>query len=157
TVYEAVGGHEETEPPTNVYVSRDKASRKIANEEEVMAALTGEGFKKFFLEDLTVAEQIRAFAGADIVVAPHGAGNTNIIHSRHAALVELLPVGHPGFTGNYRKTTRTLDIPYYSMDCPQTADQPARYHVDIDQMMALVRQARRDKSQAAAATENAPE
>ena len=63
--------------------------RKLVNEDELIAALPD--FVPVRLEDLTVAEQICLFHNADIVVAPHGAGLTNIGFSRSGTfLIELM-------------------------------------------------------------------
>jgi capsular polysaccharide biosynthesis protein len=40
-------------------------------------------------ETMTVAEQIRLFRGARLIVGSHGAGLTNMIFSDHASIVEL--------------------------------------------------------------------
>ncbi|TMV53007.1 glycosyltransferase family 61 protein [Paenibacillus mesophilus] len=66
-----------------IYVSREYAQvRKVTNEEQVCRLLSGYGFHKVLLESLTVAEQIRLFASADTIVAPHGAGLANLLFCR---------------------------------------------------------------------------
>jgi capsular polysaccharide biosynthesis protein len=66
-----------------IYVSREYAQvRKVTNEEQVCHLLSGYGFHKVLLESLTVAEQIRLFASADTIVAPHGAGLANLLFCR---------------------------------------------------------------------------
>lgn len=63
-----------------IYVSRAGARfRRVLNEEEVTRTLTAQGFEIVQLETLTVREQARLFAAADVVVAPHGAGCTNAV------------------------------------------------------------------------------
>ena len=44
-----------------------------------------------FAERLTVADQIRLFAQAGTIVAPHGAGIANIVYSDKPTLIELFP------------------------------------------------------------------
>ena len=62
-----------------VYVSRAKASgRKILNEEEILPLLFRRGFIRVILEEMSLREQIGLFAEAEAVVAPHGAGLTNL-------------------------------------------------------------------------------
>jgi capsular polysaccharide biosynthesis protein len=66
-----------------IYVSRENAQvRKVTNEEQVCHLLNGYGFHKVLLESLSVAEQIRLFASADTIVAPHGAGLANLLFCR---------------------------------------------------------------------------
>jgi capsular polysaccharide biosynthesis protein len=63
-----------------VYVSRSRASgRKIANEEEILPILTSRGFVYSELEEMSLRAQIELFSEAEAVVAPHGAGLTNLI------------------------------------------------------------------------------
>lgn len=62
-----------------IYISRAKARRKITNEDELFSLLEAEGFVKYHLEDLKVAEQIQLFKQAEVIVAAHGAGLTNSI------------------------------------------------------------------------------
>lgn len=68
---------------TNIYLSRQKAQRRrIVNEQEVVAFLTEKGFSVVYAEDYTLDEQICIFSRAEFVVAPHGAGLTNILHCK---------------------------------------------------------------------------
>ena len=62
-----------------LYISRAKARRRrVANESKLWAKLSAHGFVRLFLEDLTWQEQINAFRGAKVIVAPHGAGLANL-------------------------------------------------------------------------------
>jgi capsular polysaccharide biosynthesis protein len=65
------------------------------NEAEVLELLTERGFTVVDPGALSVAEQIRACAGASIIVGAHGAGLTNLMFAAPgAAVVELFPGGH---------------------------------------------------------------
>ncbi len=69
-----------TESKRRIYVSRSRASgRKIANEEEILAILTSRGFVRCHLEKMSLGAQIALFSQAEAVVAPHGAGLTNLV------------------------------------------------------------------------------
>jgi len=74
-----------------IYVSRAGARfRRVLNGDEVERALAARGFETVRLEELTVREQARLFAAADVVVAPHGAGCTNVVFCRPGtAFVEI--------------------------------------------------------------------
>lgn len=63
-----------------IYISREKASyRRIVNDEEVIGCLEKFGFRTVKLETMSVAEQAACLAAAKVVVAPHGAGLTNLV------------------------------------------------------------------------------
>lgn len=65
---------------TRLYVSRGRArhTRRVHNEDEVLAALLPRGFTVIDPAAMSVTEQIAAFAGAQTVVAPHGAALANL-------------------------------------------------------------------------------
>lgn len=71
-------------------ISRQLATkRKIVNESELEKALIPYGFQRVVLEELSILEQISLFRDAGFVIAPHGAGITNIIFSNNATLIEI--------------------------------------------------------------------
>lgn len=80
-----------TDRGQKIYISRAGARfRRVLNEEEITRGLVAEGFKIVQLETLTIREQARLFASADVVVSPHGAGCTNIVFCRPGtAFIEL--------------------------------------------------------------------
>ena len=66
-----------------LYVQRTRSpKRRLENEGEVMALLAAHGFEMLDLDGMTQAEQARCFAEATHVVAPHGAGLTNLVFCR---------------------------------------------------------------------------
>jgi hypothetical protein len=79
-----------------LYISRaDAAERRVVNETELMATLADLGFERVTLTGMSPADQIRLFQTADIVLAPHGAGTTNILFAPpDCLLIELMG---PGF------------------------------------------------------------
>ena len=76
-----------------IYISRERAynCRHVVNEAELMKTLSRYGFKKYCLEDLSLEDQITLFFDADMVIAPHGAGLTNMIFSSQIRIIELFP------------------------------------------------------------------
>lgn len=62
-----------------IFISRKNAQhRKILNEDELFELFEEQGYKKFFLEEMTFLEQVALFAQATHVAGAHGAGLTNI-------------------------------------------------------------------------------
>lgn len=69
-----------TDYSERIYISREKASyRRIVNDEEVIGCLQKFGFRTVKLETMSVAEQAACLAAAKVVIAPHGAGLTNLV------------------------------------------------------------------------------
>ncbi|MDD3150403.1 MAG: glycosyltransferase 61 family protein [Candidatus Gastranaerophilales bacterium] len=62
-----------------IYISRNRATaRRVLNEDKVFNFLSEFGFQMLRMEDYSFSEQLSIFANANIIVAPHGAGLTNI-------------------------------------------------------------------------------
>ncbi len=76
-----------------IYISRaDAPGRRVTNEPEVVEMLARRGFEVLKLATLPLAEQVRAFAEAKLIVGPHGAGLTNIVFAAsNATVVDLHP------------------------------------------------------------------
>jgi capsular polysaccharide biosynthesis protein len=103
-----------------IFVSRRRAiSRRILNEDAVMEQLASLGFVAYLLEELNVTEQVQLFAQAEFVIAPHGAGLTNIIWSQNAAIVELFgPLSH--VRPDYFQLARANELQYGFLMCDFT-------------------------------------
>jgi hypothetical protein len=73
-----------------VYVSRKDADRRgVSNEDELSEELQSYGFERYYLAEMDTAETIALMMQADVVVAPHGAGLTDIIYADDASVIEL--------------------------------------------------------------------
>jgi hypothetical protein len=76
-----------------LYVSRGAArTRRVKNEDDVIAALAPLGFQTVRMDGLSAREQANLFWNADIIVGLHGAALTNLIFARHGTkVIELFP------------------------------------------------------------------
>jgi tetratricopeptide (TPR) repeat protein/capsular polysaccharide biosynthesis protein len=85
--------------PERIYISRANAKyRQVLNETEVSQILSQYGFTTVYLEQMSVAEQANLFANAKAIVAPHGAGLTNLVFCNlETTVIEL-------FSPNYVRT-----------------------------------------------------
>jgi capsular polysaccharide biosynthesis protein len=84
-------------PGRCVYITRGatKNNRAVLNESDVIAALEARGFVAVNPGKLTIDDEIRTFAEADLVVSAHGAALSNIIFmGPGAAVLELFPASH---------------------------------------------------------------
>jgi|LauGreSBDMM110SN_4_FD.fasta_scaffold08530_3 capsular polysaccharide biosynthesis protein len=69
-----------------IYISRSdpkkNTARKIANEDELVKMLAKQGFKTVYMENFSFLEQISIMNFARYIVAPHGAGITNVMFAK---------------------------------------------------------------------------
>ena len=84
-------GQSSVQPIRRLLISRSSASyRQLLNEAEIFEALAPSGFERVWLEELSFAEQVALFQSAGAIVAPHGAGLSNIVFcAPDTKLVEL--------------------------------------------------------------------
>lgn len=81
----------EPEPKHNIYITRKHARKRfVLNEDEVLDYLSQFGFEPYALEHMSYREQVTLLHGAKNIVAPHGAGNTNILFSGPITLLEFI-------------------------------------------------------------------
>ncbi len=70
-----------------LYISRAKSRRSLVNECEIERALAQKGYGIAYFERMSFAEQLKAIRAAKIVVAPHGAGLSNLIVAKEGTKV----------------------------------------------------------------------
>ena len=69
------------QPRRRLYLRRGNTNyRKVLNEEAVIQLLADYGFEAISPGSLSFPEQVATLAAAEVVVAPHGAGNTNLVY-----------------------------------------------------------------------------
>lgn len=73
---------------SKIYVSRStRGSRNVHNEPQLIEALKARGFSVVEFENHTVSEQAGLMSMADVVIAVHGAGLTNVAYCKPGTLV----------------------------------------------------------------------
>jgi capsular polysaccharide biosynthesis protein len=65
--------------PKRIYISRRMASCRRLNDNDLEPVFSKHQITTLTLENLPLAEQVRLFNHADLVVAPHGAGLSNLM------------------------------------------------------------------------------
>jgi hypothetical protein len=118
-----------------IFVTRNfPANRRLTNESEVHPVLERHGFRTVDTADMSIGEQMDAFAQARYVVALHGAGVTNIIYRQGAPLsvLELHPATYPG-PGDMLRICNEYGYPHASLAGTPVDDGPSQhtnYEVD---------------------------
>ena len=113
--------------PRKIFISREKAKyRNIINEKELFDMLEQKGFKKVFLEEMTIFEQANLFYNAEFVVSPHGAGLTNLLFCR--ANTKVIEFFSPTYLcNNQQLIAKSLNLDYAYVIC-----EPDRNILDQD-------------------------
>lgn len=103
-----------------IYISRRRARhRQVKNEREVMNTLESLGFVSICLESFSFREQISLLAGAKVVVAPHGAGLTNVVFCRPGTkIIEIFPASY--IPNCYQIIANLTNLEYYALICDET-------------------------------------
>jgi capsular polysaccharide biosynthesis protein len=102
----------------HVYVAR-RGTRRIANQAALEPFLANQGFETYFLEDLSIDEQIDLFAGASWVIGPHGAELGNLLFCKPGTkILELSP--DADFKPFFSYMCNKLGLVHGVLPCPTT-------------------------------------
>ncbi|PZO65555.1 MAG: hypothetical protein DI498_08645 [Paracoccus denitrificans] len=78
-----------------IYISRSLSGRGPKNENDVENAVMNLGFQVVHAQNISVSDQAEMFSGSDFIIAPHGAGLSNLLYTKAGTkLIEL-------FTSNF--------------------------------------------------------
>lgn len=120
----------------HIYISRSQAGmRRIVNEEKLIDALTLLGFQAIVLESMPFSEQVATLAAAQVVVAPHGGGLTNLAFCRPGT--KVVEIFSPDYiNGCYWLLGHQVGIEYYyflgeTLEAKET-DSPEQNRGDRD-------------------------
>lgn len=100
-----------------LYLSRQKSyGRHIENETAFLEFLKPYGFETIFCEEISVADQVRAFRDAEILIGAHGANFSNLMFSSPPTqVIEVFPSKFVDL-GMY-VVASTLELPYGYILC----------------------------------------
>lgn len=121
-----------SQPSARIYISRSRSrNRPLGRETDLERALEERGFRICYFESLSFEEQFAAIRGADLVVAPHGAGLANLVVARSGLRVlELL--SRNWFNTCYAKLAVQLGCDYRFLDTVPRGDG---YEVPLDAVL----------------------
>ena len=133
-----------------VYVSRrDSPLRRLLNDDELALRLEAEGFRTLVASELSVADQIRAFSRARVIVGPHGAGLTNLVFAPRGALVVEIVSATIAHMEDFRVIARhmgqrlvTVVSGDFGDEAPHLHPMHRDYRADIAQVLATLRRER---------------
>jgi capsular polysaccharide biosynthesis protein len=132
--------HQQTispQPFRKVYISRKYAqSRRVENEEAVIAILLTYGVEIHFFEHYSIEKQVQLMKETTHLIGPHGGGLTNILFLPEGAKVLEFRAKHDSHNNCYYSLASALNNPYFyfltkkSNDNCDTSDMV----IDIDQL-----------------------
>lgn len=113
--------------PKRIFISRANARfRRCINEAEIYAIGQRYGFTTLENEHLSYQEQLAIYAGAEMVMGPHGAGFTNMLFApQNATAIEMFPK-HRAATF-YRELCGQIGQRYVKFDGYITRLQPEKW------------------------------
>ncbi len=129
-------GEAAVNPRRRIYISRAKDKRSLVNEEAAWPLFAERGFEKVFCQDLSLRENVRLFAEAEVVAGPHGSGFINTIFCPPGTKVIELhnPFWWDASTASYGQM---LGIEYWHGFCGWEGD-PSNSWIDIRKLNRLL-------------------
>lgn len=132
-----------------LFLSRsDSPDRVLVNEAELGAALAPLGFRTVVPGTMSVADQIRAFSRARVIVAAHGAGLTNMIFAPRDALIVEITSTNIAIMDDFRFMAGALGQRIVTSVSDDYRMDPARaarirpvqwdYRVDVGEVLAVL-------------------
>lgn len=105
-----------------LYISRSRARfRTLLNEDALLPMLLSYGFERVFMEELSFEEQIEVMRSAQAVVAPHGAGLTNIMFCAEGT--HIVEIASPDFPNpNFYAVAAAMGQRYYWVGASEHGD-----------------------------------
>ena len=123
-----------------LFISRKDAPKhrsRIANEDQVWALLEQAGFESAQLTGVSLDQQIELFQTAEVVIAPHGAGLTNLLFCQAGTrVIELLPSSN--YPRYYKDLCDTLGVDHFPVFI--TKNEDGQHSLNLDQFEALLNQ-----------------
>lgn len=116
-----------------VFISRERSrGRRITNETALWAMLEPRGFEKVFMEDLAFPDQVALMQQTRVLLAPHGAGLTNMLFCLEGGhVVELADPGFPN--PNFYNLASGLGLHYWLLHAEAgTAEHPLDRDLTVD-------------------------
>ncbi|MBY0425266.1 MAG: glycosyltransferase family 61 protein [Cytophagales bacterium] len=109
--------------PTKIWVSRQNARyRQSPDEDRIIGLLSDRGFENIRLEEWNLRDQIRLFAGLEILSGIHGAGFTNSLFMKNGGkIIDFIHEKHPDDA--FYNLSAIHQIAYYFIQCKGTGKQ----------------------------------
>ena len=103
---------------TKLYISRARSRRSLPNESEIERILARQGYRIAYFEEMSFVEQLKAIRASKTIVAPHGAGLSNMIVAEVGTkVVEIMTQGWANSC--YGHLAESLGLAYSCLDADE--------------------------------------
>jgi capsular polysaccharide biosynthesis protein len=105
-----------SKPPfRRLYISRKKVGRReIVNEDELIDCLSKLNFQIIYCEEMKVADQVRLFSEAAVIISSHGSALTNLVFCKQGTIVlDIFNESH--INPCFWFISRIVDLDYHYM------------------------------------------
>ncbi|MEP6747109.1 MAG: glycosyltransferase 61 family protein [Bacteroidota bacterium] len=126
--------------PKKIYLSRKWARfRKLLNEKEFIGFISKFGFDIVCTEGMSIQQQATLFHGAEIIIAPHGAGLANIVFCKpDAVIIELRAKSHTGELATvYEHLSGILHLNHYTYVCDEYINAFGKRAIYLDLSVSI--------------------
>lgn len=119
-----------------IYISRsnpqNQVSRRVDNEDELVKMIERYEFKTVYMEEFSFLDQISIMAQARLILAPHGAGITNVMFAKDDChLIELINDKRGILC--FEEMCARLGISYERFDCKQSDNDSVELgNIEVD-------------------------
>jgi len=128
---------QKSEIKRRIYISRSKAkTRRVLNEKELLPLLSKYNFEIIRAEELSYQQQVELFYNSEAVIAPHGAGLTNLLFAENCKVLEFHPANL--VKTHYFLLCKGLGFEYESI-IGSAGDERENYTVDVQQVEAWLK------------------
>jgi capsular polysaccharide biosynthesis protein len=127
-----------------LYINRrDTKLRRVVNEDRLESLLATRGFTSVSMADYSLDEKIRLCASAEVIVAPHGSGLSNIAFCAPGTqIVEIKGDDH--FQPWFEDVSRAVGLDYQVIEASRTVSSPLvpkqirHQRIDLDRVIDAV-------------------
>ncbi len=132
-VPDAYGVDEAAPAQRKIFISRAKAQRRrLVNEDRLWPLLEAEGFERVYMEELSFEEQVELMKDTAVLVAPHGAGLTNMMFCQKGThIVEIADLSFPN--PNFYALAAAMGHHYWLIQADSVGDvHPLEKDLEVD-------------------------
>lgn len=118
-------------PTRRIFISRAGAARRrLVNEADIWPILAGAGFERVQMERMTFCEQVALMRETAVLIAPHGAGLTNMMFCPEGChVVEIADLAFPN--PNFYAVASAMGHHYWLIEAETSRSDPRPLERDL--------------------------